>query len=332
MILMGGAPGTGSSLLVNILNRHPQIFAGSETYLFLHQCLAEDWQKYKGRLLNPGKIFGLKSPAWFIFNGVLVQNADYGWTRAELAELIETSTEYDSFVRTFFAKPTERDGKSLWIEKSPANSFNFQYFAERNPEVKVIHVIRNPYDTAASLYARGHDAWFSAGRCLFANARALAAAHLPNYHRISYENLTADPRREVVALLDFLQLEFSEDILEPTDAERKKVVQMPGWHHNEHGKIGRASVGRFQKLTADKQDLLRAAFSAFTLTEQYTLHPDLITAADIIPAMGYDYSPADVKPFKEILHEARAKDIWRRTVRLYPTGVGRYPAGISVRQ
>ncbi|MGK0366007.1 MAG: hypothetical protein ACI85O_003077 [Saprospiraceae bacterium] len=330
MILMGGSPSTGSSLLVNILNRHPEIFAGSETYLFLHKDLAENWNSYKNKLLNTGKIRGLKSPAWFRFNGVLLENKDYDWMRVELQSLIENSSTYEIFVNAFFARPLSRNNKSIWIEKSPANSFNFKYFAERNPETKVIQVIRNPYDTAASLFKRGNDAWFSAGRCLFANARALSAAHLPNYYCISYEKLVENPEQEISKLLKFLNLSTDVNLLEPTAAERAKKVQMPGWQHNEHGKIGKSSVGRFQKLQTEEQALLRAAFSSFQLNENYTLNPNLRTAEQIFAALEYDYFPEKVKPFKEVLHEARAKDMWARTWRLYPTGLGNYLASITI--
>lgn len=327
---MGGSPSTGSSLLVNILNRHPQIFAGSETYFFLHKKLETDWQKYKGRLLNTGKIKGLKSPAWFQFNGVLLENKDYGWSPSELEKLITQSTTYQHFIHDFFARPLERDNKSIWIEKSPANSFNFKYFAEKYPDSKVIQVIRNPYDTAASLFKRGNDAWFSAGRCLFANARALSAAHLPNYHVVSYENLVENPQAEVDKILAFLDVPNIGNLLEPTAAETKKVVQMPGWQHNEHGKIGKSGVGRFQKLKEEEKRLIRAAFSAFYLEEKYALHPELRRAEQIFSALGYDYFPENARPFKEQLHEMRAKDIWQRTIKLYPTGIGRYPARIEI--
>ncbi len=328
MILTGGSPSTGSSLLVNILNRHPEIFAGSETYLFVHRELQQNWAKYKGRLLKTGKIKGLKSPAWFMFNGVLLDNPDYGWSRPELKKLITGSKTYDDFLRDFFAKPLHANGKSIWLEKSPANSYNFTFFGEQYPQAKLIQVARNPYDTAASLLRRGHDAWFAAGRCLFANARALSAAHLPGYYRLSYEGLTQNPARTVADLLDFLQLPTEVNLLEPSAAEREKVVQMPGWQHNEHGKIGRSSVGRFQKLKPAEQQLLRAAFSAFALNEKYVLNPDLRRAEQIFAALGYDYQPENYKPFKEQLHEMRAKDMLRRTVKLYPTGVGRYPGDI----
>jgi len=247
-----------------------------------------------------------------------------------LVELIDESQTYDTFINAFFARPLTRNKKTIWIEKSPANSFHFKYFAERNREAKVIQVIRNPYDTAASLFKRGNDAWFSAGRCLFANARALSAAHLPNYYCISYEDLVENPQQELTKLLDFLTLSTKENLLEPTAAERAKVVQMPGWQHNEHGKIGKSSVGRFLKLQAEEQALLRAAFSSFQLNENYVLNPNLRTAEQIFSTLGYDYFPEKVKPFKEILHEARAKDIWARTWRLYPTGLGNYPAEIII--
>lgn len=325
---MGGSPSTGSSLLVNILNRHSMIFAGSETYFFLHRQLQENWSEYKGRLLQTGKVFGLKSPAWFVFNGVLSENKDYGWSREELEGLVRESQTYEEYVERFFSRPVVRDGKTTWIEKSPANSFNFKFFADRYPDAKFIQVIRNPYDTAASLMKRGHDAWYCAGRCLFSNARALGAADLPNYYAVSYENLVVNPEQELSGLLRFLGLSEEVNLPEPQEEEKDKVVQMQGWQHNEYGKIGKSSVGRFQKLPKEEQKLLRAAFSAFELSEKYVIDPRLRRAEDIFARLGYEYKPEKVRPFKEKLHEQRTKDMIKRTLRLYPTGIGNYLADI----
>ena len=323
---MGGSPSTGSSLLVRLLNRHPAIFAGEETYLFLHSQLATNWQKYKQRLISTGKIFGLKSPAWFQFNGVLLEHPDNGWSKEELSTLIREAATYDEFIENYFRKALTINQKQLWIEKSPANSFNFKFFAERNSNNKFIHVIRHPYDVAASLMGRSYDAWSAAGRCIFANAMALRIADFPNYFCISYENLVSNPQAAVAPLLDFLNVPQNDTIFAPSEAEKKEIVSMKGWQHNEKGAIGQSSVGRWKKLPKAQQQLIRAAFSAFQVSPKYVDKYDLkhTDSAAVFEALGYEYLPENPQSYLGQFRATRRKEIWGRTWRLYPSGFGNF--------
>ena len=170
--------------------------------------------------------------------------------------MIKNASSFEDFVQRYFAKPLTINQKQLWIEKSPINSFNFHFFAQQNPKNQIIHVIRNPYDVVASLMGRGMDAWSAAGRCIFSNAMALAAKDADNYFRISYEDLVNEPKKTVAPLLHFLKVSADDSIFEPTENEKKEVINMPGWQYTETGKIGNSSVNRWKKLPKDQQKLI----------------------------------------------------------------------------
>ena len=65
-IIMGGSQSTGSSLLVNILNRHSMLVAGPETYLFMHPKLYHHWEENKKYLIKTNKVYIIL--LWFSWN------------------------------------------------------------------------------------------------------------------------------------------------------------------------------------------------------------------------------------------------------------------------
>lgn len=153
-ILIGGSPSTGSSVLVNVLNRHPELAAGPETYLFIHPDLYREWDRYGHYLLKRDRFRGLKSIGWFRKNGADLLLPEYGWDPAGLAALLNRSASFPEFVEGYFSTAMTRKGATQWIEKSPSNSLAFPDFLKFFPEGKVIHTTRNPYDAVASLIAR----------------------------------------------------------------------------------------------------------------------------------------------------------------------------------
>ena len=328
---MGGSPSTGSSLLIRLLNRHPDIFAGKETYLFLHQQLVTDWEKYKHRLLDTNKVFGLKSPGWFVFNGAVLDHKEHSWKKSELKELVKTTSSFQDFVQQYFRKVLIINQKRIWIEKSPANAFNFSFFAAQNPNNQIIHVIRNPYDVVASLLGRNMDVWSAVGRCIFANAMALNAKDYPNYFQISYENLVNDPQKTVAPLLAFLKVPFTETIFNPTQKELTEVVNMPGWQHTETGNINNSSVNRWSKLPETQQRLIKAAFSAFEISPKYIdkYGLELTNSQAVFEALGYPFFKENPTPFLPKFEASRRKEIWNRTWRLYPSGGNNFMGIVS---
>ena len=327
-VLIGGSPSTGSSLLVNLLNRNSRLFAGPETYLFIHPRLFEDWERWKGYLLRPAKLWGLKSPGWFLMNGALLLQGEFGWQRAELARLVGESGSLPEFAERFFARPLRRTGASIWVEKSPANAQTLARFPQTFPDGKVIHCTRNPLDVVASLHARGLSPWYAAGAYVFHTAFALKAEPLPQYRLVKYEDLVREPEKTLQEVCRFLGAPYEPRMLEP-DTDRE--VRMPGWKHSETGPVAATSVGRFLELPLPEQEILLAALNAFRLepafVQKHALPFD--NAKALALHLGYDWQDFNPRRHLPTLRTQRRLDWLLRTLKAYPTGGWGYPARLS---
>jgi hypothetical protein len=324
---MGGAPSTGSSLLVNILNRHPEIMAGPETYLFIHPALYDQWEQQKKHLLKTGKLRGLKSIGWFRMNGADLLHDFYSWDRGSLSRTIKGSPSFPDFADQFFGKAADVHTR-VWLEKSPSNTLAFDYFLSHFRDQRVIHTTRNPLDTIASLVSRGHNPFYAAGAYLINTAFALKVHSHPAYYLVRYEDLVHDPQTEVKALLRFLQLaEVEEKLWEPKENEQKEDIRMKGWMANEKGTISNKSLGRFEKLSDNQKILIRAAVASLQIASHYAKKHQLpYTRIDQIAAI-LDYPLPDLKPGYPLkpLKKWRRKDHWIRRIKRYPTRGRNYP-------
>ncbi|MBK7410802.1 MAG: sulfotransferase [Saprospirales bacterium] len=128
-ILIGGSPSTGSSVLVNMLNRHPDVVAGPETYLFIHPKLYTEWPAYRWFLLHRSKWGGLKSIGWFRKNGADLLDPFYGWTQESLSAEIPQALDLPAFAEAFFSKSRKGKDASRWVEKSPSNALCLDLFS-----------------------------------------------------------------------------------------------------------------------------------------------------------------------------------------------------------
>jgi len=120
-VLIGCSPSTGSSLLRRILNRHPELFCGSETSLFAKKELYTDWRKAKPKITRTS-VMGLSNAGWHDLIGVTLDD-DYPWTKPELKRLIKSSNNFLSLADHFYEPILKREGKSKWLEKTPSNAF-----------------------------------------------------------------------------------------------------------------------------------------------------------------------------------------------------------------
>ena len=325
-IIIGGVPSTGSSLLVNILNRHPDIATGPETYLFIHKQLYQNWGKYKNRLIGTGKIFGLKSQGWFIKNGADLLQTEYGWDRANLKRIIQESPDFIQFAENYFSKNLANQNAQIWIEKSPSNAIALKEFLNHFPKGKVIHTCRNPYDTVASLMSRGMNVYNAVAVYLVNSALALRA-ETGKYYEIKYEKLVNLPEQELRILLGFCNLNFDEKILE---GETAKTQKMPGWKQNERGAIQKSSLGRFYDLTDHQREMIKATFATLKINKKWADKIDLkyLNAPDLFERLDYKFMN-DIKfDIRHILKKMQRQDILQRTFRLYPSHFWNYPLEI----
>ena len=123
LIFVGGAPRSGTTLVQNMLDSHPQILGGPE---FLHLSRIADLRKILHASISRGWI-------------------DMICSKAELDEHLRT------LIQNLFLPLADRNGARFYSEKSPMNILAFSELIELFPESKFIHVVRDPRAIVSSM-------------------------------------------------------------------------------------------------------------------------------------------------------------------------------------
>jgi len=216
-VLMGGSGSTGSSLLKNILNRNERIFSGGETAFLSKRLVYDDWPKAKKRLQRR-KTKGLRNFGFHIYNGTDMCFPEYLWKPDELDSAAVASMNLDEFCEVYFGKALELTGATTWIEKTPANAACFASFLNHFQDSKVIHMVRNPYDTIASLCNRGFSLHYAVGR--YADFWRSAMIHRCWSHRMS--------RLQTLNSMDGIMMRHRISVRRPSEDSRNwKMMNRP---------------------------------------------------------------------------------------------------------
>jgi uncharacterized membrane protein YkvA (DUF1232 family) len=223
-IVIGGCGSSGTTLVRHILDRHPAIFCGPESTLFL------------ARITSPQDL------------------ADrFGFTRPEVCGWRRASRSRIEFIERFQRACLARSGKQLWADKTPENLRCFPQIRRRFPQAKLVHVIRDGRDVACSLrQARWMSLEKITGGADRASPEALEAcirywaervrfgrslAGDPAYHELRYEDLLARPRETLQALTAFLGVPFDPALLAARDDAAERAA----------APLSHASVGRWRE-------------------------------------------------------------------------------------
>jgi hypothetical protein len=193
-----------------------------------------------------------------------------------------------SHVRARFEKP-------MFIEKSPTNVYNFRRFAERLPEVPLIHLIRDGRDAVASLQKRGFNLFSAGSRWLYDTLSGLQARHTPCYLEIRYEVLVREPQATLRQIFHHLGLNSEIDVLQLPSLDKSGVYtenwrerKEPSiWQQTPADPVSAASVGRYKTiLSADELSTLGRI--ALTRRAAQELRVEPISFAQLLDSLGYE--------------------------------------------
>jgi hypothetical protein len=244
--------------------------------------LYTNWNNAKSRIFKSG-YFGLKNKAWHHLVGIQLDE-EYDISDIELLEIIQRSNTFENFVDSFYKLILKRNSKTYWIEKTPSNAFSVHDFLDLNASNSVVHIVRNPYDTMASLVNRGMSVYNACAVYLLNTSEVLAFKNHERSYLLSYENLIDAAEAELSKLLQFLHFEFESGMLDSKTTNIKGVNKMEGWNYAETSAIGKKSVGRFSDLPETlKLDILTAAETMVS-----SLGNGHDTVRDICNTLNYD--------------------------------------------
>jgi hypothetical protein len=123
-IILGGAGSSGSTLLITLLSRHPEIVAGPELSILNKKLFFDytnDISPSKAKKLINHKV---SSNGWVLYPKVYFN--EYGFTNEDVYKLLLNSENTKSFLDSFFQEYMKDKQGSIWAEKTPSNSYCFK--------------------------------------------------------------------------------------------------------------------------------------------------------------------------------------------------------------
>jgi uncharacterized membrane protein YkvA (DUF1232 family) len=221
LVVIGGAPRSGTTLLRSILGRHPAIVSGPETTVFLR------------RISSPADL-----------------SERLGFPAGEIESWQISSRSQLEFIETCARAVLNQSGKRVWAEKTPHNVLRFGYVRRHFPHAKLVHIVRDGRDVVCSLRQEPFSktettAPDSAGaaRLCARQWRSHVVAGLrfrgdPAYFELRYEDLVRAPEPVLRDLMAFLELPWDDALLATgSDAAEPKAS----------GRIFSASIGRWRR-------------------------------------------------------------------------------------
>jgi hypothetical protein len=200
-IIVYGSPRSGTTYLIEILNRHPQVFVSTETRIFVwaHRTMNVETHEYHSVFRDRGQF---------------------------IDHLRKT---YPDLIRSFYRdlKPDVR----YWGDKNPhylapESDGCLQTILELFPKARFINIIRDGRGTVTSVLQKGWEDFETAHRwwttyldvgCEF--GRSLPA---DQYFELRYEDLIRDDTAMARRMFDFLGIEIHPNVVSFCDAQRVK--------------------------------------------------------------------------------------------------------------
>jgi hypothetical protein len=224
-VVLGGSPRSGTTLLRRLLDRHASLCCGPEMSLFLPT---------RFRLEPLAALSGIDPD--------------------ELRKMLAGSRSQGELIDAFSARYRTLQGKSRWAEKTPHNVRHFAWIAERFPEARLIHVIRDGRDVVCSAREHGERRWIDGTWVWslqprptdwYAHAWVADTQHgmrfrgHPGYLEVRYEDLATDPETTLRGICAFLG--------EPFDPAMIPDAPPGASAAPDQGRPNAGSIGRWQR-------------------------------------------------------------------------------------
>jgi hypothetical protein len=242
-VFIVGSPRSGTTLLRNILNRHPSLAICGETQ-FNHYV-------YKRRRAF-GDLENLKNRRRLVDEYLLVRRVQrLGMDLSGLKEkLLAEATSYPAMFACLLRYYAESAGKPRWGEKTPQHALISELLCEWYPGAAILHVLRDPRDAVASLQRMpwaANSVVTNAQTWLACNLAARRSAHRPGYLLVRYETLVAQPERELGRICAHLGEDYVPDMLVPGHPAPGYVP----WGRLSRGPVTMERLGKWrEELTA----------------------------------------------------------------------------------
>ncbi len=323
IMIIGGASSTGSSLLNQLLGRHPRVLISQESSLFARPQLIMDWTRYKKRMLYWNKLNSLKSHGWHRENGLTIPSDTWQTSNQFLSEMIEIEHTYPRFIALLKGHILTKNDVDVWVEKTPANALTMSLLSQVLEGVHFITTIRDPLEAIASMVHRGFDAVYASCVYLLNSSFAMQST-LSNWTLVKYEALILDYKSIVAQLVDTAGLSIDQIDWNLTGED----VKIKGWRYYENRLPQRSEESRFKTLPIVQQRLILMAIQHLKIDPKFHVYgqrPSLLTIKDIAECYGYIVPNSTETEGKNVIRHKLKKAAINRSFRLDPINYFNFP-------
>ena len=252
-VVIGGCGGSGTTLLRACLDAHPEIACGPESTVFLRRVSSQ--VTLAQRLGMPADL---------------------------IDDLLRGYPSQAQFIEAFGRAVLQQGGKGVWADKTPENIGRIAFVFRHFPGARFVHVVRDGRDVACSIR---HSSWMKLptalrgapeglrrAACYWASRirAGLAYRSDPRYTEVRYEDLVREPERTLRHLLNFLEVQWSDAVLDRGEVGQELNVSERRGLARATGPIYLTSVGRWQtECTASEASLLQSELASELATLGY---------------------------------------------------------------
>jgi len=277
-VFIAGYYKSGTSLLLSLLDNHPQLVALTDESVYFSLFLP----KY-GHLPRQKKIDQLvdlwlrklitpsgKPPFWILEKtkkGYQQFVNNFYWLTKKQAKKDLLALVALAYFLTTASSKLETDFKvKYWLEKTPTNEFYLQQIVKLYPQAKFIHLLRDPRSIIASIQKLEKEKSQSKGFVFSLKKLVYFFYHLirikrsfslafknqamigkENYLVVSYEELVKQSEKTVKRVADFLKIKYLPILLKPTTAGRSMIANSAWNKGRVKGRINQQSLRQWEK-------------------------------------------------------------------------------------
>lgn len=211
--LLGGHPRSGTTLLEQVLDTHPDIISAEETEIFQHDAY--------------GPLMLGQPDDTAMFDGLAAATA------------ASLQTVRASYFHSMNLSLGEAIGPRLLIDKNPSYTFLLPAFARVFPEIKLLIALRDPRDVALSCFMQNLpmnqvgaafltlESTASEYAALMAVWQTLKSRLSNPWLEVRYEDMVEDLESVARKTLNFLGVSWDATVLGFDEHARKKTVRSP---------------------------------------------------------------------------------------------------------
>lgn len=242
-LFIGGCGRSGTTVFKEMLQRHPAVACGPEA-----------------------SFFGIK------FYPANISNR-WPFSFAEIDAWVNRTSSVVQFADEFLTHYAKEQGKTLWADKTPNNVRATGRILHSFPNGRFIHVLRDARDVVCSLRThpkeqiiKGRVTPVKTNKPIALCARRWAqdvACGLPyrghpRYMEVRYEELVGEPAEAMKRVCDFLQLDYADELINPTNDSEKRRADVLN-NSGATGKLTNVRVGRWRKDLSPRERMVTAA-------------------------------------------------------------------------